>query len=90
MLFRDLSEQYPDLAILKSLRAGLTLPTPAAGEGEGEVTSEPDTCLTPARSTSPIPMTQLAPFLKKISKEAKLEGNCHNIYYSNNVMNGNE
>ncbi|XP_064607195.1 integrator complex subunit 1-like [Liolophura sinensis] len=67
-LLSQVSNQYPELAILKSLLAGLTLPRQNTSEGEfssGETTPS----VTPARPASPWTTAQLEPFHKKLKRD---------------------
>lgn len=64
MFFSDVSALYPDMAGLKSLLAGLCLPTQDKG-GDSPVLSVSPIPVLPQRPTSPYTASQLAPFVKK-------------------------
>ncbi|VDI25204.1 integrator complex subunit 1 [Mytilus galloprovincialis] len=63
-LLSDVSALYPDMAGLKSLLAGLCLPTQDKG-GDSPVLSVSPIPVLPQRPTSPYTASQLAPFVKK-------------------------
>lgn len=66
--FSQVSNQYPELAILKSLLAGLTLPRQTTAEGEYS-SGEPTPSVTPSRPASPWTTAQLEPFHKKLKRD---------------------
>ena len=78
IFFRNILNLYPDMFLLKSLLAGLTLPRQTPEEvdqgqtGQADIGASP--VLFPPRPTSPWSMSHLAPFLHKIKKDNS-EGN---------------
>ena len=69
--FRVLTKQFPDLASLRSLLAGLVVPRQQhdASTVIGSSESADDTPPQPLRPASPWLPSQLAPFLKKLSSK---------------------
>lgn len=59
----DVSSIYPEMAGLKSLLAGLSLPPETKGDSSPLL--ESPTLVLPQRPSSPYTITQLAPFVKK-------------------------
>lgn len=62
-LLSDVSSIYPEMAGLKSLLAGLSLPPETKGDSSPLL--ESPTLVLPQRPSSPYTITQLAPFVKK-------------------------
>jgi len=78
-VLNELTNLYPELPVLRSLLAGLTLPRQEGGEGEVEKPTEASPSeeeamtLAPPRPSSPWTMAQVSNFLTKISKNSSKE-----------------
>ena len=74
--FSGISTMYPELTVLKSLLAGLTL-SRQADSNQGSVAP----AVAPPRSTSPWTVGQLTPFLDRLRESTDSEGGLLDSHY---------